>query len=53
MARQFGIDTKSITLTPLGGIAQLERMSRELEKVRTENAALQRKIGEMEQRKDK
>ena len=29
MAKQFGIQTHSITLTPLGGIAQLERMSRE------------------------
>ena len=29
MAKQFGIETRSITLTPLGGIAQLERMSRE------------------------
>src|ERR1700690_1548663 len=27
MAREFGIRTGNITLTPLGGIAQLERMS--------------------------
>jgi len=41
-------------LQAAGNAAQSnERLSRELEKMRSENATLQRKIGELEPRKDK